>query len=744
MSLAPLIGWNLANALAWAGDGRLSNEKQKPPNEAGKSNNYQQDALRDFLSLYWVTKEDLTAQIQSGHAAQKLLVQNALFRSGDDSLITKVLIGGKTTASQNDYKNIRAVLGNLGIANSTSKDHQNHFHLYLKPPELQPIITPPLRLEAEVANFEGDDAMWIAADMAQALPLDNPPAVEVAQAATQKPLGKKLRLGPRGDLVTLNDEEGFAKVLTYCQDVSSFADLYPDANVVAYLGFKEDPVTRQWTPPFNWSRDSKFQVLKPPMHGIVGKGVFSGEPNLFGYWATSRDDQNEATYTGKDRVVFLVEVKGQKFKVVVNLWVQNGAGDRGNVCETKKFIAITPPTLAAWLANINLHNLSGEILFDDLPDAALGTTTTTGSSAKITLDTTAAGHGWFIDTTPSDNTEFLPTSNPNEWVAKEGSEAAGKMDLLTVLLHEYGHALGLEHSTDAHDFMATTLQPGVRRTLTVDEQLALMQLTGFFPTPDSPSTPYGPTDPGVPLPFTRVLSNARNARLRREEGLDALVPQFDTAANAKLTNPEFAGAQGWATTGDVAFTHGAATLTETASTQTRLNQVFVLGENDRFLSFTLANTALGDQANGPDDAFEVALIDASTGHSLMSGTGLNRNDAIVNRQADGSEYKATGITVVANADGSRTYLVDLAGIPAGTVVNLAFDLIGFGSGIAATNSHLTIRNLHLGGLQTTPQTTDDAATLAEDTSATIDTLANDSNAQQPGFVPVVVANEIAP
>jgi predicted Zn-dependent protease len=31
------------------------------------------------------------------------------------------------------------------------------------------------------------------------------------------------------------------------------------------------------------------------------------------------------------------------------------------------------------------------------------------------------------------------------------------MDMLSVLLHEYGHALGLEHSADAHDFMGTTL-----------------------------------------------------------------------------------------------------------------------------------------------------------------------------------------------------------------------------------------------------------------------------------------------
>jgi hypothetical protein len=34
--------------------------------------------------------------------------------------------------------------------------------------------------------------------------------------------------------------------------------------------------------------------------------------------------------------------------------------------------------------------------------------------AKITLDTDAAGYGWFIDYTPYLNEEWLPTSNPYE------------------------------------------------------------------------------------------------------------------------------------------------------------------------------------------------------------------------------------------------------------------------------------------------------------------------------------------
>lgn len=251
-----------------------------------------------------------------------------------------------------------------------------------------------------------------------------------------------------------------------------------------------------------------------------------------------------------------------------------------------------------------------------------------------------------------------------------------------------------------------------------------------------------PANPG--LPIGTALSALLIGRLRRTDygswsplfdslQIPAPAPKFEIVANAKLENPAFDTGTNWDTEGAVDFGNGSATLTETATAQTRLNQVFVLGEHDRYLSFTLKSDL---QANaGPSDAFEVALLDANTGLSLMGGTGLSHNDAILNLQANGAEHKASGITRIDNPDGSRTYLVDLAGIAAGTTVNLAFDLIGFGLGAEATNSQITVRDLRLG----VPQTTDDSAILAEDTPTVIDALANDLNARQPGFAPVVVS-----
>jgi hypothetical protein len=84
----------------------------------------------------------------------------------------------------------------------------------------------------------------------------------------------------------------------------------------------------------------------------------------------------------------------------------------------------------------------------------------------ISLDTNAAGWGWFVDRTSRSDAEFTTAGNQGE---------QGRMDLLSVLMHEVGHLLG--HGHDADGLMGETLATGIREnpapTIGSAEQLLL-------------------------------------------------------------------------------------------------------------------------------------------------------------------------------------------------------------------------------------------------------------------------------
>jgi VCBS repeat-containing protein len=85
----------------------------------------------------------------------------------------------------------------------------------------------------------------------------------------------------------------------------------------------------------------------------------------------------------------------------------------------------------------------------DLPGRSLGV----ADGGAVWLDRDAAGHGWFVEPAALDDEKF-------------GGDP-GRMDLLTALLHEMSHVLGLDDlDPSAHPdaLMAATLAPGTRRT----------------------------------------------------------------------------------------------------------------------------------------------------------------------------------------------------------------------------------------------------------------------------------------
>ena len=87
----------------------------------------------------------------------------------------------------------------------------------------------------------------------------------------------------------------------------------------------------------------------------------------------------------------------------------------------------------------------------------------TSSDGTIQIDSNGGGAGWFIDTTPGDDSEF--TGSGTKLLAADAA-IAGKVDLLTVLMHELGHKAGLDDSYrvgDADDLMYGYINPGERR-----------------------------------------------------------------------------------------------------------------------------------------------------------------------------------------------------------------------------------------------------------------------------------------
>ena len=230
-----------------------------------------------------------------------------------------------------------------------------------------------------------------------------------------------------------------------------------------------------------------------------------------------------------------------------------------------------------------------------------------------------------------------------------------------------------------------------------------------------------------------------------------------TAINPTLANGNFAQGTGqWETTGNVTPSTQSTqiTLGESTRQQAHLAQAFVITPQDRFLTFTVSGLNLqsnsaesGDVFSpAPQDAFEVALQDANTGQSL-TGSGLagSHSDALLNVQLASSgnsgnpgsattfNRSATGFNAPAlqhraasalrhtdNADGSRTYVLDLSGLlgsgtssngtsssgagnvssgqtssPTSRSVNLSFDLIGFGQNQAQLGSQVRISDVRL-------------------------------------------------
>ncbi len=197
------------------------------------------------------------------------------------------------------------------------------------------------------------------------------------------------------------------------------------------------------------------------------------------------------------------------------------------------------------------------------------------------------------------------------------------------------------------------------------------------------------------VPGWSVVSRSRRfpGRPRRPRLRPTLDQLEDRLAPAGIINGDFSIADpndpgfGFTIRGNGSVVGGVAVLNEGTVVQTGFTQTFTVPPNTTQLRFTIVMSDLVDNgASSPPDAFEVALLDATTMTPLVGPpTGLGNTDAFLNIQQSGEVFFAPEVTIpgagtsgqVAMPNYPLVVTVDLSGVAAGTSAVLSFDLIGF-------------------------------------------------------------------
>jgi RHS repeat-associated protein len=335
---------------------------------------------------------------------------------------------------------------------------------------------------------------------------------------------------------------------------------------------------------------------------------------------------------------------------------------------------------ATWsdLAHI-LASLQIAVRFEDLSGSELGEAQIDAVSpgglptvGTIVLSSNAAGVGWFVDSTPQETSEFGTQLGPDAFRATGDSPAAGKYDLLTVLLHEEGHLLGfnsevpgfaahigtvagsqmfigpdfsalltpapdddhLDGNAFPNDLMNATLSLGVRRLPSpLDVQI--------LDTVRGDASAFGASGmlPGITANGTLDAVGAV-FDLWSSGGPDG-IHNGDFAVTDK-TSPAFA----WTARGNVAVGTSGATLTENPNVFSGLTQTFTVPDGATALRFTVSGN-FNPNGQGPPDAFEAALLNPTSGASLVgAATGLTQTDAFFNLQTSGKAFFGPQTTVI--------------------------------------------------------------------------------------------------
>jgi DNA/RNA endonuclease G (NUC1)/PKD repeat protein len=426
-------------------------------------------------------------------------------------------------------------------------------------------------------------------------------------------------------------------------------------------------------------------------------------------------------------------VESQNF-FILNSWL---LGHNPNLQNT------TVPTWTEFLQSPTPFNLKIEVT--DLPTGQLAEATVTGydtfgrpNAGTLTLDTNGNSLGWFIDTTPEENSEFTTQLADTAYKATADSAAYGKYDLLTTILHELGHLNGIIRGNTAFDThvqningIPTFIDGGITATLTPDGSHFDSTLYPY----DLMNTSLKPGVRKLPSALNLAMIDAINSGVGGGvSGVGTVNPAHLTAgALIGITNGDFTTPSTWNTAGATNIINGTATLTEQSQKLSELTQAFIIPTGAKTLQFTILNNNLipGDTTKTANDAFEVALLDTNT-FKPLAGTsiGLNHTDSLLNIQANGTIHKSDKVTITALGNNSSIVTIDLTQVTPTTQATLYFNLLGFG----ARTSTVTIDDVKLfTDTQPIPVTKNDTLITNQSTPLTFTTTqltTNDTNVTQ--------------
>jgi hypothetical protein len=309
----------MPGAAGWSNQVAIALSEQLPNEITSRGRNLQQSAIRDFLALYSVTRnngsesngwDDLSQYMKSANnSADRTKILTALFGDGTaaGSIINSVAIGGDPneliknpgnyeaalSSKQNPLIRMGEVLRKLGVPNNKAASdptynldaHFNHFHFNMSPPAR-------VEIEALGQNIVAAVTSGAAAGVKNTEKSEYDGVASVCK--------KVLSARNDADMVTMVNK------------------LYPTATIHSFLferGIK-----------LAFDEKVKIRVVALPQHGqLVPDAMFPDA--VFIYRAN-------VGYLGPDRITFEVEARGKKYKIIESISVQDGWVEDTAPCKT--------------------------------------------------------------------------------------------------------------------------------------------------------------------------------------------------------------------------------------------------------------------------------------------------------------------------------------------------------------------------------------------------------------------------